>query len=208
MRSAFTLIELLVVIAIIAILAAMLLPALAKAKERAKAASCLNCLKQIGLSTIMFSDDNDGALPLSEHQGNSWVASLIPYGGTRQVYRCPSDKNLKRLYSFAINDFLLPPLPGAPDFSKVNRIPGPSETAFLLECDDNYSGIDHFHFADPEEGGYSPRQFSNEVAVLRHDHTANYLYADGHVQRLPWTQTQRLLTQSQSRFINPAGLQP
>jgi prepilin-type processing-associated H-X9-DG protein/prepilin-type N-terminal cleavage/methylation domain-containing protein len=61
--DAFTLVELLVVIGIIAMLVAMLLPALNKAREASKAATCLSNLRQINTAFILFAHDNRGFLP-------------------------------------------------------------------------------------------------------------------------------------------------
>ncbi|MBC8103717.1 MAG: DUF1559 domain-containing protein [Cytophagales bacterium] len=96
--SGFTLIELLVVIAIISILAAILFPVFAQARDKARSASCLSNLKQIGLSYSLYQQDYDGLLPLTNHSGGlaSWINACQPYLRNRGVYRCPSDNSAKK----------------------------------------------------------------------------------------------------------------
>ena len=97
-QSLFTLIELLVVIAIIAILAAMLLPALSKAREKARAATCTNNLKQLGLAVNFYLDSYEGWFPTTYVAGvGGWPTYFI---NTKVVssfkdFICPSFSGIK-----------------------------------------------------------------------------------------------------------------
>ncbi|HVU27578.1 MAG TPA: prepilin-type N-terminal cleavage/methylation domain-containing protein [Verrucomicrobiae bacterium] len=87
-NSGFTLIELLVVIAIIAILAAMLLPALARAKQKAQAAQCMNNNRQLMLAWVMYADDSGDNVPspLTEANRRIWLSGTNEPGNVGGVW--------------------------------------------------------------------------------------------------------------------------
>jgi len=105
----FTLIELLVVIAIIGVLAALLLPAFSRAKAKSRNAVCLSQLRQLGIATRLYTDENNNLLPAAEILPSMPVEQakplpricdvLAPYVGkpnpgansSATVFKCPSD---------------------------------------------------------------------------------------------------------------------
>lgn len=94
-RNGFTLFELLAVIAIIGILAAILLPALARARESARRASCLANLAQLGLALRMYAEEHDRQLPWSGGEGNADCLLELrgEYVTEDFLFICPSDAN-------------------------------------------------------------------------------------------------------------------
>src|SRR6266487_5459875 len=86
----FTMVELLIVIAVIAILATIAYPTYIAIQERAKATKDMNNLRQIGIATQLYLNDNDGALPGSLTV--SWMSQLHPkYLSSWNVFLSPFD---------------------------------------------------------------------------------------------------------------------
>jgi prepilin-type N-terminal cleavage/methylation domain-containing protein/prepilin-type processing-associated H-X9-DG protein len=204
---AFTFIELLVVIAVIAVLAGLLLPVLSRAKEKGRAAKCLNHVRQLGLASVLYADDNRELFPVRANNNNRWPTQLHPYYRNLEVLKCPNDLRPgppppprrqfppdEAFRSFIINgwnDYFRERFGGSYSVGSTpnqampqNAIRQPSDTIVLGEkkSDSNHFYMDLF---EPSRGGRG-----NDVTEIeRGRHSAvfknqkgggsNYMMADG-----------------------------
>lgn len=217
LSKGFTLVELLVVISIIGLLAGLGIPAIKKGLDAGKAAKCANNLKQMGVGFQRFAAENEGKLPLvwlnDGYPGwPGWDVLILDYleVGTRnssgnRVYSenmatpllCPSDTcrtnifynmgpfgNLRYSYRLNISSQDQAHIP-----LRINQLVSPSKS--ILVCDGEFKYYHHVsqNPALTDSKGSLSRGNSNNVATARHSGAANYLFVDGHVEKLKWAET-------------------
>lgn len=193
MRRGFTLIELLVVIAIIAILAAILFPVFAKAREKARQASCLSNIKQLGLGLMQYVQDYDEMMPLPYSDGAAgrqrWFDVCAPYLKNSQVRFCPShsiaNPTLPDACSYAatMNGHVW--IEGYPQRS-IGAFTKPAELGVLVDANSWYAyyGVTAAHSATHPymDNLSSARATADWLYLGRHNDGANCYFLDGHAK--------------------------
>jgi prepilin-type N-terminal cleavage/methylation domain-containing protein/prepilin-type processing-associated H-X9-DG protein len=194
-RRAFTLIELLVVIAVIAILASLLAPAITQAKIRATSTQCLSNLKQLGVATLMYSQDFNNMIQINDplHRDNTWGSIL----NTNQrlvsldVFVCPAyapRRFTNWFYTYGVRQD--PP-------SEYTQ----GEFGEILKSSAVPQPVEYLHLADTTsrgQQGAGARQFyffrvdQEKQVHARHRLRANGLFLDGHVESCGRVRLERL----------------
>ena len=197
---AFTLIELLVTIALIAVLGGLAFAGAGTMLDRGNATKCLASMRQVGSAAHLFTSDNDLRLPGTSH-GTSWTQSLADYLGPKFIGRCPSWPKHRARITYGWNDSLAD---ARGNGIRIASCRTPALTMVLAELATNQTS-EHFHFAGGRGGAsrVTPARFKAAVNVEAHGKGANYLFVDGHVENLPWTEVQRRLQQRGTTFLVP-----
>ncbi|NDC75474.1 prepilin-type N-terminal cleavage/methylation domain-containing protein [bacterium] len=202
-RRAFTLIELLASIAIIGLLAGLLVPLTGAARNKARAAQCLSNMRQVGAATLLYVNEHRGRLPSISHLRSagvsySWTETLQPYVGPDFIGRCPSRPDHIAKVTYGWNDLLVSSVGEGLSFGVCRT---PSATLMLAEIPEGYT-TEHVHFSGAARG-VTPAFFRTNVRVDVHGSASNYLFVDGHVSLLGWTDIQTRLAASQSTLVYP-----
>lgn len=203
-RRGFTLVELLAAISLVAVLGALLITASAAARARAQTARCLANMREVGVAALLHAHEHGGRLPSTSHHRDadgrslSWTRTLEPYLGARFIGCCAAQTEHPGPVSYAWNDFL-----AAPDGRglALGSLTAPYLTFMLAETVPTHTA-DHLHLRGAARG-VTPAVFRSFVHVQLHGAGANYLFADGHVRTLPWSEVQRRLAVPGAPFVHP-----
>lgn len=203
-RRAFTLIELLVVIAILGVLGSLVVVAGASARARVRSARCQSDLRQIGAATHLYLGEHKNRLPSISHdraddgRSLSWTRTLTPYLTPEFIGRCPAQSDHPAKVTYGWNDLLVTASGQGLPYSACRT---PSATILLAENARSQTA-EHLHFAGAARG-VTPVFFRTLVNIECHGSAANYLFVDGHVAFLAWSEIENRLATRPSPLVNP-----